>query len=126
MNRDMTSMDELETTIDTAASGTTIPSERMAQVGEGRAGVILGVAILGAIGALIAALVMIPDFLDWIISIGLWLLVILVILSVIFGILAIFFLVGISIFYLAKKTPPQGPEVSYSIEMVKEPPKNNI
>jgi len=37
-----------------------------------------------------------------------------------------FLITGVSIFYLAKKTEYQGPEASYDLDMVKEPPKGNI
>jgi predicted ferric reductase len=87
---------------------------------------ILGVAILIVIGLLVAAIILVPDLLAWIISIGIWLLILVAILAVVIAIVAFLLILGVSVFYLARRTPPQGPEASYSLDMVKEPPKGNI
>ena len=47
------------------------------------------------------------------------------ILFIVVGLVIVFLVTGVSIFYLAKKTEYQGPEASYDLDMVKEPPKGN-
>ena len=122
----MASLDELRRSVGPEGSEPGPARGRKEQFGEGRAGVIIGISFLGGIGVFLAAIFLIPGFLEWLIKIGIWLVFVILILFVVGGLVIAFIVTGVSIFYLAKKTEYQGPEASYDLDMVKEPPKGNI
>ena len=121
----MSGLDELRRSVGPGSPGTDAPPGRKEQFGEGRAGVVIGISILVAIGVFLAAIFLIPGFLEWLIKIGFWLVIVMFILFIVVGLVIVFLVTGVSIFYLAKKTEYQGPEASYDLDMVKEPPKGN-
>jgi uncharacterized membrane protein YdbT with pleckstrin-like domain len=121
----MSSLDELRSSVGPASPGTDPAPGRKEQFGEGRAGMVIGISILVAIGVFLAAIFLIPGFLEWLIKIGFWLVIVMFILFIVVGLVIVFLVTGVSIFYLAKKTEYQGPEASYDLDMVKEPPKGN-
>jgi hypothetical protein len=121
----MSSMEDLERTMAPQAMKGMGPTGRRRRIGEGREGAIIGIVVVVAIGLFIAAILLIPGFLEWILSIGFWLLILLLVVFILGGLIIAFIVAGVSIFYLARKTEYQGPEVSYTLDMVKEPPKGN-
>jgi flagellar basal body-associated protein FliL len=122
----MESLDELRRSVGPASPGAAPVPGRKEQFWEGRAGVVIGISLLVAIGVFLAAIFLIPGFLEWLIKIGVWLVFVILILFIVVGLVIAFLVTGVSIFYLAKKTEYQGPEASYDLDMVKEPPKGNV
>lgn len=122
----MESLDELRRSVGPASPGAAPTPGRKEQFGEGRAGVVIGISLLVAIGVFLAAIFLIPGFLEWLIKIGVWLVFVILILFIVVGLVIAFLVTGVSIFYLVKRTEYQGPEASYDLDMVKEPPKGNV
>ncbi len=122
----MSSLDELRRSVGPGSPGADRAPGRKEQFGEGRAGAVIGISILVAIGVFLVAIFLLPGFLEWLIKMGIWLVIVMFILFIVVGLVIAFLVTGVSIFYLAKKTEYQGPEVSYDLDMVKEPPRGNV
>lgn len=120
----MSSVEELRRSIDDRAPGVASPPGR--EVGEGRGGAVIAIAVVVVLAAVLAAILLIPGLLDWILSIGIWLLFLLLVVAVLGALVVAVLTVGVGIFYLSKPVERQGSEASYTLDMVKEPPKGNV
>jgi hypothetical protein len=100
--------------------------QRERQFGEGRGGIVLAIMIVAGLAGLALAILLIPGFLVWLVSLGLLAIVIVGILAVIVVVVMFFASLGVGAFYLFRKHEVQGPEVSYTLDMVKPPKKENL
>jgi hypothetical protein len=101
------------------------PEGRRRELGEGRGGILLAIAAVVGLVAFGIVLLLFPALLAWLISISILVLilvaVLVVILSVVIGILSI----GMGAYHLFKRQEVQGPEHGYTLDMVKEPRREN-
>lgn len=95
------------------------------ELGEGRGGVLLAVAaIIGLVG-LGVVLLLFPALLAWLISIGILALILVAVLVVVVSVVVALLSIGVGAYHLFKRRDVQGPEYSYTLDMVKEPKREN-
>jgi hypothetical protein len=88
--------------------------------------VLLAVAAILGLLAFGVVLLVFPALLAWLLAIGLLALVLLAVAVVLVSVVVGILMVGVGAFHLFRRNEVQGPETSYTIDMVREPPKGNV
>jgi len=88
---------------------------------ETRATVVLAMAIVAGLVGLAIALMLFPDLLEWLIALGVLAFVLVALMAILLSVGLAMLTFGVGAFYLFKPREEQGPEASYTLDMVRDP-----
>lgn len=91
------------------------------QWGEGRGGAVLAIAAVAGLVGFAVVLLLFPALLAWLVAIGLLALALAAVAAVLIAVAVAMLTVGAGAYYLLKRHEVQGPEVGYTLDMVKDP-----
>lgn len=100
--------------------GTLEPPQRR-EFGTGAAGILIVVGVVAGIITLVLAIIIFPEFLPWLIANIALAMVVIAILFVVITVLVFLISMGVGMYHLVKRDEVQGPEASYTLDMVKDP-----
>jgi len=88
---------------------------------EVRSAVVLAMAIAAGLLGLAVVLVLFPHLLAWLIALGVLAFILVALLAILVAVVAAMLAFGVGAFFLFRPREVQGPEASYTLDMVKEP-----
>jgi hypothetical protein len=88
---------------------------------ETRSAVVLAMAVAAGLLGLVVVLVLFPDLLAWLVALGILAFVVVAAMAILLSVGLAMLTFGVGAFYLFKPREEQGPETSYTLDMVRDP-----